>query len=59
MQRLNVIVGVQHIILGIQRVIVGMLSKNFLTTHQLDIDSWTAFLCRACRQYYPLRHVYR
>jgi hypothetical protein len=30
------------------------LSKNFLATHQLDIDCWTALLCTAGRQRWSL-----
>jgi hypothetical protein len=59
MQRLNVIVGVQHIILGIQRALVGMLSKNFQASHQLDVDLCTEFPCTLYRQNCPLRIVYR
>jgi hypothetical protein len=32
---------------------VHMLSKNFLATHQVDIDLWTEFLYVACRANCP------
>jgi hypothetical protein len=34
-------------------------SKNFLATHQLDVDFCTEFLCVPCWERRPSRLVYR
>ena len=36
-----------------------MLSKNFLATHQVDVDLWTEFLYVACRANCPSHLVCR
>jgi hypothetical protein len=38
---------------------VRTLSKNFLTTHQVDVDLWTKFLCRVYRENHHSCLLYR